>query len=161
MLRYPCMDDFGPSPISPKTFHNLIQPTWARVYLEVAAKKTDENLEWESDEVLGEFISLTGFDPRRAQFSTVDVQMSALTASHELRRGLYEADEVAQLDGAPALDYAAGWMSCRDLMMYSKLTVDNLEVAYHRCIASAGNRDESAFRLGFMDHFTKQTEEKG
>jgi hypothetical protein len=157
MSQFAYMDDFGSSPISPRSFHNLIQPTWARVYIEVAAKKGDQNLEWESDEVLGEFIALTGFDPRRSQFSPVDVQMSALTASHELRRGLYEADEIAQLDGASALDFAAGWMVCRDLMTYSQLSAENIEVALQRCMSSAGNRDKDAFRRGFMVHFAKQS----
>lgn len=150
------------SPISPRAFYERVMPTWARVYIEVSHRASNSDLEWESEAVMREFIALAGFDPRRAQFFPAEGQFAALDASRELRVALFHADEHAQLDGAAALAYAAGWMSARDLVFVGGFSVgtddvDALRPLMERGRLSSGVADVEAFERGFLERIKRVT----
>lgn len=148
-------NDFAESPISPKVFHERVMPTWARVYIEVAARRDDHSLDWMSDDVHKAFVALTGFDPWRAMYLDLGAQVAALDAAHEVGNALYDADEVAQLDGQPALDFAAGWMACRDIILHSHVGPATLEAALQRSANAVGMNNVKEFAAGFMARFNR------
>lgn len=149
------------SSISPETFRDLVMPTWARVYLEVSSERNSGDLPWFADSVVEEFIALIGIDPRRAQFGTLEQQQRCLAAAREAREGLFHADEVAQKDGRPALDYAAGWMACRDLAMQlaGPPSIDVGEMMLTKALAGSRYTQEHDFSDGFRARYALQVQD--
>lgn len=148
--------------ISHDTFQEMIMPAWARLYIEVSNYKNASNkqtnrkrVDFYSDDVMSMFVTLTGFDPRRAQYSTLDQQHKCLDAARELETALEMADELFQLDGYSALDFAAGWMACRDmaraLVGHPDETI--LEPMLNRAVTSNHWKTEQAFIDGFKAKF--------
>lgn len=152
-------------PISMDTFQEMIMPAWARLYIEVSSSKNTapktegtnrrQRVDFYSDEVMTMFVTLTGFDPRRAQFSALDQQHKCLDAAREMEAALELADEVYQLDGLPALDFAAGWMACRDMLraMVGKPDEAVLEPMLNRATTTNHWQHEQAFVDGFKARF--------
>ncbi len=103
-------DDHSPMP--PAVFIEQIAPAWARVWNEVAHAHQDDDLPWKDRRVSAQFLRLTGFHPKQFETAPALVQQQrALRMGREVSRALYLADEIAQLDGEPALDYGHGWMT--------------------------------------------------
>lgn len=150
------LDDFGhhdEAPISPKSFIDRIQPTWARIYIELAHETNNKELDWHSDRVLQAFIALTGFRPARAAYLPLSQQLAALQVAYEVVKALFEADELAQLDGQPALDFAFGWMACHDLVTNVPIESETVDLALDRAIHASNPRYPDAFRSGFKARF--------
>lgn len=151
---------FDNDSISPETFQGLLMPTWARLYIEVSAELNDPSIAWFSDSVKDEFIALTGIDPRRAQFGSLDQQQKCLAIARELRNALYEADENAQLDGRDALDFASGWMSANDQIcaLAGPAGADILETLLAKAIAGGRYKNIDAFKSGFVLKYNSYSE---
>jgi hypothetical protein len=99
------------SPMPPSVFSDQIAPAWARVWNEVADEYKEGDLPWKDQRVTAQFLRLTGFHPKQFEFAPdLRQQQRALRLGREVSRALYLADEIEQLDGVPALDYAHGWM---------------------------------------------------
>lgn len=141
--------------LSPGLFIQFCNPAWAKVYNELSygRKAVNERLAWNDDEVRREFISLAGFDPAKIQFAEFDVQHACLNSARELDSALYMADEVEELDGRPALTFAAGWMNGRawihgaDPVSHPDGEVIHREAKRHAL--SIGYPDDGAFINGF------------
>lgn len=102
-------DDHTPMP--PAAFWDHLSPAWARVWLEVADELKDSRLPWKDLRVLEQWLRITGFNPKQFEFAPeLSQQQRALRLAREVVDALYVADEIEQLDGVPALDYAHGWM---------------------------------------------------
>lgn len=154
------------SPISAESFRDLIMPTWARLYIEVSSAENNNDLAWNSGAVSDAFIFLTGIDPVRAQYGALEQQQRCLTASKELRDALFEADEVAQLDGQDALDYATGWMAFRDLIstLIGPISPAIYDALLERAKDAHVHVNTDHFCNGFFDRFKiaeKQFQENG
>lgn len=101
------------TPMSPRAFYDQLFPTMARVYVEVSDENKELGMVNMDKRVCDALVKVLGFDPAndRYQYAVeLNVQVWALNRSREAERALYLADEVEQLDGQAALDYAAGWM---------------------------------------------------
>lgn len=99
------------SPMPPRTFFEQMAPAWARVWNEVADEHKDADLPWKDNRVAAQFMRLTGFHPKQLEFAAeLGAQQRGLRRAREVSRALYTADEIEQLDGMPALDFAHGWM---------------------------------------------------
>jgi len=113
-------------------------------------------LSWNSELVRKTFLTLAGFDPGKLQFSSFEQQHAALNSAREIEAGLFEADEVEQLDGQSALDYAFGWMAARDWLEGStpvEFTDEDvpmiMEASIRYAVSSAKHHSEE-FVKGFV-----------
>lgn len=110
------VDDASPMP--PMAYWDHLSPSWARVWVEVVDRERDSRVPWKDDRVLKEWLRLTGFHPKQFEFaSDLAHQQRALRVAREVVDALYIADEVQQLDGQPALDFAHGWMNARYFLL--------------------------------------------
>lgn len=145
--------------ISAGAFILLCNPAWSRVYTEVSHSEILKSIEasdienvshvdslpWLSEPVKATFIRLTGFDPARLQFADEEAQHHALNAAREVERALFVADEIEQIDGTPAIEYAGGWMAARDALAGAhKVTLSNEEI-----IIVASRYSNAIFGQGF------------
>lgn len=111
---------FGSSdttPMSPRAFFDQLFPTMARVYVEVSDEYKELGIVRMDRRVWDALVRVLNFDPAAERFQyavDLNIQVWALSRSREAERALYLADEVEQLDGQAALDYAAGWMRALD-----------------------------------------------
>lgn len=111
---------FGTSdltPMPPRAFFDQLFPIMARVYVEVSDEHKELGIVCMDKRVWDALVRVLGFDPasERYQYAVeLHIQTWALNRSREAERALYLADEVEQLDGQDALDYAAGWMRALD-----------------------------------------------
>ncbi|MFL9611152.1 hypothetical protein ACKF11_13785 [Methylobacillus sp. Pita2] len=147
--------------MSPGLFTRMINPSWAKVHNELSfgRKELNEHLAWDAEEVKREFISLTGFDPGKAQYADADVQHACLDTARELDSALYMADELIQLDGRPALVFAMGWMSGRTWLsgadpsgMPDADTIAHQAMRHALAVGYAGN-------VEFITGFTRRVEQ--
>ena len=139
--------------LAPRDFLSLCSPSWARVYIELSYGRdpSQDRLSWDSESVRKEFICLTGFDPAKLQFGEFHQQHAALNIARELDSALYQADEVEQLDGAPALQFASGWLSCYIWIYYADKSLNPTEDEIDREAkkASSTSVDVECFLSGY------------
>ena len=142
--------------ISPGLFIQLTSPAWARVYVECSFTRLQHNnrLSWVDDSVKRAFVALSGFDPAKIQYAEIEVQHAALNAARELESALFEADEVEQLDGQPAIEYAMGWMTARDWLAGADVSAipdeDFTRIQSVRCANASSVENQQDFVNGFI-----------
>lgn len=158
------------------TFREMIMPAWARLYIEISAIKNahtgqghKDRLEFYSDAVMSTFITLAGFDPRRAQVANLEQQYKCLETAREMDIALEMADEIYQLDGAASIEFAAGWMACRDMISALIGKVRDLagknegaqlfDEMLNRALSSTHVSNSEIFQKGFQAKY--QQAEKG
>lgn len=141
--------------LPPGLFIELCAPAWAKVHNEVSFGRasSSDRLPWSSDKVRKIFYSLTGFDPAKMQYGDIDAQHAALDAARELETAIYEADEIEELDGSPALDYAAGWMAAKTWLKGGDPTneppEDVVDMMMNRCSQANAPGNRSSYEKGF------------
>lgn len=101
-------DDTTPMP--PNAYFEQLAPAWARIWNEVAHAAHDASLPWRDEAVISAFKRIAGFDPRALYYAELAPQQRSLALGREVAHALFRADEIEQLDGVLALDYAHGWM---------------------------------------------------
>ncbi len=108
-----------PASIQSPLFAVALFPALSRIYVELNfTRRQVERVGFDDAELRKWFVRLAGFDPASASWA----EPHADTAE-ALERALWRADELEQLDGEPALAFAAGWMACRARKLLS-LPVD-------------------------------------
>lgn len=160
----------GDEPMMPRMFEDLLFPLWSRVHTEVSDAEQELTLNKFDPRVVRQINRLLGSDvDTLKQAYDISEQKRALLRSREAVRALYRADESLQLDKWPALDYAYGWMvahgtfltelgscevsvsgcgsACPKLERIRKQAQD----AVARAVSLHENKDEKAFRQGFLD----------
>lgn len=141
------------SPLPPREFINLVYPSWARVFIEITTQHRTADIGWHSDEVRQSFLRLAGFDPFRVQYADLPDQLAALQACADLVEALFQADEVWQLDGDEAIEFAAGWMTARAWLEFqptdTKPSDELLDLAGRQAVASSGTSMVDKFMDGF------------
>lgn len=110
-------------PFSGAQFQLLLNPAQARVYIEVhdslKDKVSPEDLLWNDHRVLSAFCNLLGVSQQYLERVThyprsIEEQLAITFRAKEMLNALWQADEKAQLDGQPALDFAHGWILSRE-----------------------------------------------
>lgn len=144
--------------LHPGQFNEMCNPAWARVFIELSHDRNsvDSRLAWLSPQVKEWFIRLAGFDPTRTQYADMEQQHSALNSVRDLERALYEADEVAELDGFNALYFASGWMSARDFLNGAKdsdVTDDEIRLIAKRYISAHHSKPDTGKKSAFNESF--------
>ncbi len=161
---------------TPAQFFEHIQPTWARVYLEVFDQLKDElgpeELIWRDQRVCGAITRLIGFDPMQYSHRELQAQLEYIQLSREACKALYLADEVAKLDGLPALDYAQGWMAAywwlrQEMVLCPTMNMrcagancpseDIMVAAAHRHASMQRPQHVEAFLDGFRTYVSRHT----
>lgn len=103
--------------LTPRAFFDQLFPIMARIYVEVSDEHKELGIVMRDKRVWEALIRVLGFDPSgdRYQYAVeLNVQVWALRRAKEAEHALYIADEIEQLDGQPALDFALGWMMALD-----------------------------------------------
>ncbi len=101
------------TPMVPRVFYDQLFPLMARVYVEVSDKLKELDMVPMDKRVWGAIVRILGFDPAadRYQYAAeLAIQLWALARAREAVQALYLADEIEQLDGDPAMEFAAGWV---------------------------------------------------
>lgn len=107
------------SPYSPAQFNLMINPALARVYIELYDALKDrmniDELLWDDPRVTSTLCGLMDVPSERLTMlinyaSSQAEQVEFILKARKLNAALWEADEIEQLDGQPALDFALGWM---------------------------------------------------
>jgi hypothetical protein len=138
-------------PLEPRDFMEKCEVAWARIYIEVASEKKSYDVGWRDISVERVFLSLTGFVPSRYAFADLSTQLASLGRAREVTQALHNADEVFQLDGRPALDFAYGWMAAfDDVLAGVQFTDGNRDAGAQRSRRNYPDADPKAFIDGFI-----------
>lgn len=142
--------------MNPGLFIELCNPAWGRVYNELSFNRVSHNerLAWTGEIVRKAFVMLAGFDPGKIQYADHEAQHAALDAARELETALFEADEIEQLDGKPALEFAQGWITARDWIAGADSSAlpdeDFVRNMANRFATSMGSPYKQEFQRGFV-----------
>lgn len=95
-----------PASVQAPLFAVYLFPALARIYVELNFRREEvERIGFDDAELRRWFIRLAGFDP-----AAMATDQPHAEIAESLERALWYADEIEQLDGVPALSFAAGWM---------------------------------------------------